>query len=134
MTEPDTSDLFQDEDVPGGHELTSVVIPVRVVGVEEPLRIQQVPSRTSTGRMIQVLTIEEILSDDPRRKRVLLLAAVQGCYLGSDRTTVANGIGFALPVNVPIVLENQDAMWARTADPAQLAACALSIWVESWAD
>lgn len=134
MTEPDTTDLFQEEDIPGGHDLTSVVIPVRVVGVEEPLRIQQVPSRTSTGRVIQVLTIEEILSDDPRRKRVILLAAVQGCFVGSDRTIVNNGIGFAIPVNVPIVFENQDAIWARTADPALAAACALSIWVESWAD
>jgi len=103
-------------------------IPVEVLG---PVSVSETPSQTVSARVLQITQTEEILPADPRRRGALLICALQGAIVGPDKTQVTNGIGFLIPVNVPIPLSSRSQLWARTADPTLVNPTVLSIMVES---
>jgi hypothetical protein len=105
-------------------------VPVKPVG---PVTVFQLPSRCgaavslalaapATGENFPV----QLLDEDPRRKRVVLICDQDWIYArkASDRH------GAPWPKAVPLVLEHCDAVYAM----AQTNAGTLSAIVESWAD
>lgn len=72
------------------------------------------------GRSINVLTVETILPPDPRRKRAVVMCALQGCFIGTEMQLVqgspagAQG-AFALPVNVPVEITDNDGWYCISA-------------------
>jgi|SRR6267378_2141182 len=129
MTEPTIEDLAQEEypDYPS--------VKVSVCHVEEPVKVQELPSRTATLRSIPLTapptgTIDQILSKDLRRKSVTFLAATNPVVFSDDKASIVSGFGFTLPTGVLLRMTTTDAIYAT----ATTGSAVLNIIVENWAD
>ena len=119
-------DLYQ-EDNP-----LALVVPVKHQG---PIQIHNLPARSGGSRTWTGITsATRIGNDDPRRKRAVVLissaTATDYAIVGATQNEVDSNYGFRLPINVPLEITNQEAIYAKVSS----ATAVLSILNEVWAD
>ena len=116
--DPDLADVQQEQSD------ALLVVPVRPVG---PVPVQQLPARCGAA-FPQPLstTFAHVLGADPKRRRVVLVAAVAWEY---SRTSSA-GSGAPIPANVPLELQHCDTIYARV--PTSTGT--LAVIAETWAE
>jgi hypothetical protein len=126
-----------DEIVPQDPETTKHP-PVSVV-VEGPVRVQQLPSRTSAPRSLPITVVEQIAGEDLRRRVIRLHvpslivddAEVNVPVMWSTtKQGVDDDSGFILGISAVLEITSSDSVWIKSTG----AASTLSVAVENWAD
>lgn len=109
--DPDTDTVLQVEE-----EYTITTIPVRVTGVESPVRTQQLPCKSGGTRTREIGAVpQQILSADPHRAYVMLCAFDHDFYVAfsseaaQDLSTMSR-----LPKLVPVTLSVVSDVYVRT--------------------
>jgi hypothetical protein len=107
-------------------EPSMATVPVRVDG---PVRVAELPSVTQgIGSVVLDTTGSQVLAADPRRKRATLLTNDQEMHISHSQAGLVNGATW--PVDVPLILDTSDALWARAAaDTTQV-----TVIIEGWAE
>lgn len=101
------------------------------VNVEGPVQVQFLPARKAVYRNISITTTaQQLLSDDPRRARAIIVAVDGDIYLGASSQEITQGIGFRLPDPQSIDILHSRAVWVG----AVAGTVQISLLVENWAD
>lgn len=102
--EPDTSEVIQQEDI------ALQTVPVKVEG---PVRTQALPAPIGSMRSYTVTeSASPILNRDARRRRAVIVTIDQPIYVGLSQNEADSGMGFLLPVSVPLEITHADEVWA----------------------
>lgn len=124
---PELEEIQQDE------EERALVVPVRVVEVWSPVRVQLLPSRHGVSRSFTSSATDAepipLLGADLRRRRATIVAIGADVYVG-DRELVKTAQAARWPAGVPLVIEHTEQVYARAAS----ASATLSVISENWAD
>lgn len=139
---PPLNDLMQLEDDEG-----PIVVPVRVVQITDPTRVQPMPARDSGMRSIVVTAnsaTQSLLGRDLRRSRVTVWATAATAngtlLLGSDKNEVESGTAALLPAMINTLVNGAPPMltvmhcqqlWVRNAGANDITVSYVS---EYWAD
>jgi hypothetical protein len=129
MTEmqPTEAEVLQEEPTP---ELATV--PVRVVAVDAPVRIQSLPTKTlstQTRILVDAGVRLRVLTADPYRAQAVLIADAP-FYFASLLTGVDDNLSSSWwPANVPLPITAVSAVWIRST----LDDLTISITTERWA-
>jgi hypothetical protein len=104
-------------------------VPVRVA---DPVQVQQLPTISGHPRSheLDAITPIKILNDDARRATAHVVAATNAVILGTDKSEVAAGHGFRLPVDVLFPIRSTERWYAI----AVTATATLSVCNEQWAE
>jgi hypothetical protein len=125
MSEQDPSNAEVEQ-----YELPS--LPVVPVTVDGPVRTVELPSVTQGIGLVHLNTTGQLLlAADPRRKRATILPLDTGIVLSHSQAGLVNGAKWL--VNVPLVLDTADAVWAKCAETVQLTETDVSVIIEGWA-
>jgi len=103
-------------------------VPVTVCG---PVGVQNVPSRAGASFNRLLVATEDVrvlLSADPRR-RIARLICGQSFAVGSDQSSVTQGVAAVWPANTVCEITHGEEVWVDVTVDA-----AISVMVENWAD
>lgn len=124
---PDLEDLYQEEDE------RVIVVPVRLIEAESPVRVQLLPSRHGVSRSYTTAATDAepipLLGADLRRRRATIVALGAEIYVG-DREMVKSSQAARWPSSVPLVIEHTEMIYARAATGS----ATVSVVTENWAD
>lgn len=126
--EPDLPEVYQ-EDGP------ATAVDVRVRG---PVSVNELPARVGNSRNIVATdsadpaNLEQIATEDPRRKWLFVSVTGNPCYVGFDKQMVANGQVGILPVGIMLPIPVTEPVWVRCATPAGTSV--VSYWAGHWAN
>ncbi len=103
-------------------------LPAVCVDVNGAVRTHALPSRTSIGHTVPLLsTVEGALSAEPKRARALLIGTVAWSYQSKQ-----SGTQVPWPANVPCEILHAGEVWVRKASGASDGV--LGVIAELWAD
>lgn len=122
-TEPTVSEVEQSEvlDVP--------TVPVRVEG---PVNIRSLPGvigNHGKANFANTTDAVEVLNEEPRRKRVLLVAKSGEIWVGTSQQQVVQELCMLLPINVVLEVTHKESLWAK---PESVATATLAFVHELW--
>lgn len=124
---PDLDELQQDE------EDRPIVVPVRLIEAESPVRVQLLPSRHGVSRSFTTSATDAeptpLLGGDLRRRRATIVAIGADIYVG-DREMVKSAQAARWPAGIPLVIEHTEQVYARAATTT----ATVSVISENWAD
>lgn len=106
-TEPTVSDIEQSE------HLDMTTVPVRVEG---PVNARALPGVVGNHGRVFFASVDDVvlvLPEEPRRKRVVLVAKPNEVWIGTSQQQVAQELGTLLPVNVLTELTHGEEIWAK---------------------
>lgn len=110
-----------------------ITVPVRVEGI--PV-VQPLPGRGGGQVWSEVLTdgaaARLILNDDPRRRKAQLISSDYKFYVGASQQQATAGNGGPWPINVPLVWESTNELWALAAEAGHDST--LAVVAERWAE
>lgn len=122
---------------------TDPVGPVVPVSVENPVRVQQLPSRSGVPRSLNIKVAETLIGHDLRRRVLriflpsLIVAEAETNFpirLGNTQQSVEDGTGFLLSVGVVLELTHADTVWAISTATGPDEVSVVSLMTENWAD
>jgi hypothetical protein len=120
---PDTDELLQDSDPTPG----MVTIPVCVEG---PVRTQQMPRTAGVRRTVTVGTSpKRVLTADPRRASVVLLAQGNPITVGSSQSEATGAYAALWPAWTPLTLSDTEELWVA----APAGDTSLTVLTDAWA-
>lgn len=129
--DPSTPELeaVQQEEADDGR----LMVPVRVLEVAGPVRVQVLPSRHGVSRSWTTNATDPepvpLLGADLRRRRASIVATGAAVYVG-EREMVKAGAAALWPADVPLIVEHTEQLYARAATGT----ATVSVVSENWAD
>lgn len=126
MSNPIMTDMIDVQGVEDDASPIPITVPVHQEG---PIHSEALPSRLGDARTITVLPAAKVaahnagettarINQDPRRRKMILLATDQPFYYGMEQETVERGTAALWPINVPLVVEHADGFFLASANAA----------------
>jgi len=109
-------------------------VPAVPVSVETPVNARALPAPSGVHFSLtfaDATTVVQVLGRDERRKRILLMAANDAIFIGTDQQSTANEMAFRLASGQLMEITHIEELWAK---PDASATAILSVAVELWTD
>lgn len=108
---PELSDLQQTEE-----DYTAIKVPVKVCDIDVPIKTFVLPSRIGVTASYNVYTSPvPLLGEDLRRRRAIIVSKDDYIYVG-HKDRVEDDTALMWPPNVPLIVQNTEAIYAKTAE------------------